>query len=226
MRAAFFAASDQDLADPFFSHRLRWRTGAALRTLLADDPADFDPVAELADRLPPEFGRWDPLTRAQHLEAAILLPGYLLGAQGDRMAMAHGVEARFPFLDPDLVAFAGSLPPRLRLHGTTEKWLLRRLARDLLPDAITSRPKRPYRAPDVTAFFAADGEPLAGWVAELLAPDAIRRAGLFDAAAVARLVTKLRAQPAQAGTKDSMALVAVLSAQLLHCQLVERQPVA
>ena len=46
------------------------------------------------------------LERAAYLEATILLPGYLLSTQGERMSMAHGVEGRFPFLDHSLHDFA------------------------------------------------------------------------------------------------------------------------
>src|SRR5256885_11157210 len=46
--------------------------------------------------------------QSQYLEMAHLLPGYILSSQGDRVAMAHGVEGRYPFLDPDVMAFARS----------------------------------------------------------------------------------------------------------------------
>ncbi len=225
MREAFFAAQPDELSDPFFAHRTRWRNGAALCALLLAEPPAHDPVQELQARLPSGFDSWDPLSRAQHLEAWILLPGYLLSAQGDRMAMAHGVEARFPYLDPDVVTFAAALPPRQRLHGATGKWLLRELARELLPEALAARAKHPYRAPDLASFFAPDGRPRADWVLDMLSPQAIMRAGLFAPAAVARLVQKIRSRP-DPGTRDTMALVAVLSTQLLHAQLVAGEAIA
>ncbi len=51
------------------------------------------------------------------------------------MAMAHSVEGRFPFLDHRVVEMAARIPPRLKLHGLTEKYVLRQAARDLLPHA-------------------------------------------------------------------------------------------
>ena len=62
---------------------------------------------DLRAHLPADFRRWHPLSQAQYLETAHLLPGYILSAQGDRMSMAHGVEGRFPFLDHRLVEIRG-----------------------------------------------------------------------------------------------------------------------
>ena len=46
---------------------------------------------------------------------------YLLGSQGDRVAMAHGVEGRYPFLDHRVVEFAAALPPALKMKALNEK---------------------------------------------------------------------------------------------------------
>jgi asparagine synthase (glutamine-hydrolysing) len=143
-----------------------------------------------------------------------LLSGHLLSAQGDRMAMAHGVETRFPFLDPDVMSFGTSLPERLLLHGLREKVLLRRLGRTLAPDSVWKRPKQPYRAPGAGIFVGPpQGRPYE-YVNDLLAPSQIRRDGLFNPEAVTRLVRKFREGKA-IGVKDDMALVGVLSTQLV-----------
>ena len=80
---------------------------------------------------------------------------YLLSSQGDRMAMAHSVEGRFPFLDHRVIEFCNRLPPTLKLHGLTEKALLRVAVSDWLPAEIVAGPKRPYRAPIHRSFFDA-----------------------------------------------------------------------
>ena len=54
-------------------------------------------------------------------KAHTLMTGYLLSSQGDRMAMAASVEARYPFLDHRVIEFACRLPPRLKLRGLREK---------------------------------------------------------------------------------------------------------
>lgn len=73
----------------------------------------------------------------------------------DRMTMAESLEARTPFLDRDLIAFAQSLPAQLKLRRTepasteatgptTEKWLLRKACRDLLPRDLVWRKKAQF----------------------------------------------------------------------------------
>jgi asparagine synthase (glutamine-hydrolysing) len=101
-----------------------------------------------------------------------------------------------------------------------EKRVLKRAARELVPEEVLSRPKQPYRAPDAVSFAAAPASD--GWVAEALAPRSVEQAGVFDAQAVARLWGKCRTQAAngQFSNADNMALVGVLSTQLLHEQFV------
>ena len=155
--------------------------------------------------------------RDQYVEAHTLMSGYLLAAQGDRMAMAASIEGRYPFLDPRVIAFAARLPPRLKMRGLCEKLLLREAFAHELPPQIGRRTKQPYRSPDSASFFEA-GKPLP-WVAELLSEASVRDAGLFDAPAVARLSAKCAAGRA-IGFADNMAFVGVLSTQLLHQQFV------
>jgi asparagine synthase (glutamine-hydrolysing) len=157
------------------------------------------------------------LARAQYLEATLFMSNYLLNSQGDRVAMANSVEGRFPFLDHRVVEFSTRLPARLKLRGLTEKYLLKQLARELLPAEIWQRPKRPYRAPIHRSFF---NESKQDYVRELLSGRQIKAAGLFNPAAVDQLVARIdRGVPI--GETDDMALAGILSAQLLHRQFVE-----
>jgi asparagine synthase (glutamine-hydrolysing) len=135
--AAFFGTGLDRIDDPLFSHGPRLRGTAAVKMFYSGELkaklAGYDAAADLAENLPPEFPRWHPLHQAQYLETAFLLPGYILSSQGDRVAMAHGVEGRFPFLDHRLVEFASRIPPSLKLKGLTEKYILREATKDLLP---------------------------------------------------------------------------------------------
>src|SRR5205823_4480252 len=153
---AFFRAGIENPGDPFFSHRPRWSVTARAKAFFSADLraelAGYDAAAELRAGLPPEYASWHPLSQAQYLEAAYLLPGYILSSQGDRVAMAHGVEGRFPFLDHRVAELAARIPSRLRLNGLTEKYLLRKSAGRFLPPAIARRPKQPYRAPESESF--------------------------------------------------------------------------
>ena len=150
-----------------------------------------------------------------------LLSGYLLASQGDRMLMAHSVEGRFPFLDPNVVELANALPAWQKLRGLDEKHVLKRVAAGLVPDSVTRRPKQPYRAPDAQSFVGPDAP---AWVGELLGERAIAAAGIFDPVAVGRLWRKCRGRGdrEQFSNADNMALVGVLSTALLHEQLVRR----
>jgi asparagine synthase (glutamine-hydrolysing) len=72
--------------------------------------------------------------------------------KADRMTMAHGLEARSPFLDTDLVEFGASLPDRLRMRLGKGKILLRRAMKDILPPAILARGKMGFGVPLATWF--------------------------------------------------------------------------
>lgn len=211
-RRFFLSAGAPD--DALFSHLPRFQLTAWIKEFYSEEFRDglggFDAVAELRDALPPAFGGWSTLGKAAYLEMVTLLSPYLLSSQGDRMAMAHGVEARVPYLDHRLVEFAAALPDRSKLRGLREKDMLRRWARTVLPPAAAERPKQPYRAPDVPAFFA--GRP-PEYVAELLDDGELRRSGVFDPAAVAGLVRRCRSGQAT-GARESQALVAILSTGL------------
>jgi asparagine synthase (glutamine-hydrolysing) len=212
---AFFHVAPEDLGNPCFSHLPRWRLTSRLKVFLSDamraSLADYDGCADLAARLPADHGTWDSFCQSQYLETAHLLPGYILSSQGDRVAMAHGVEGRYPFLDPHVVTFASRLPPTLKMKALNEKYLLKRLARDLVPTPVWQRSKQPYRAPDGRAFFAGRK---GGYVDDLLSHAQVRRDGVFDPDAVSRLVQKFRDKRA-IGVKDDMALVGILSTQII-----------
>jgi asparagine synthase (glutamine-hydrolysing) len=220
-RGYFLAAGSPD--DPLYSHLPRFRQAEWLRGFYAPDfaaqlAADrVDPLEELRAELPAEFARWTPLARASYLEMVTLLAPYLLAAQGDRMAMAHGVELRVPYLDHRVAEFTSRLPETSKLRGLRDKRLLRRSAAWVLPQKMARRPKRPYRAPGVAPFL---GRGAPAWVAEALDPGSLRRTGIFDPCAVAALVARCRAG-AVPGNRESQTLVAILSSQLWYHAFVE-----
>ncbi len=220
--AAFFGMGLGRAEDPLFSHLPRFGAAARARLFFSEGMrahlAGYDPLDELREGLPVEFRYWHPLHQAQYLETAYLLPGYILSAQGDRVAMAHAVEGRFPFLDHRLVEFAAGLPPEFKLKGLREKHILRRSMAGRLPPAIVGRPKQPYRAPDSSSFF---GPHAPGYAAELLSRRAVAEAGYFDPEAVGRLARKCQIAGGLASIRDNQALVGVLSAQLWHQAFVD-----
>lgn len=218
--ARSFFARDLDAADPALSHRPRWGAASALKAMLAPDwqVPGADAATGLLSRMPGAATGWDGLSRAQWLEMSTLLPGYILASQGDRMLMANSVEGRFPFLDADVLEYAGRLPARHKILGLDEKHLLKRAFRDLLPPEIVARPKQPYRAPDASGFVGVDAP---DWVADATSPEAVRDAGVFKPVVVESLLAKARRSGGRAMSHtDSMRLSAVLSVQLLHSQFL------
>ena len=218
-RRFFLSAGSTD--DPLFSHLPRFGLTAWIKEFYSAEfragLGGFDALSELRDALPPAFAGWSTLQRAAYLEMVTLLSPYLLSSQGDRMAMAHGVEARVPYLDHRVFEFATALPDRSKLRGLREKEILRRWAAKVLPASAAQRTKQPYRAPDVPAFF--EGEP-PEYVAELLDESAITRGGIFDPAAARGLVRRCRTGQAT-GVREGQALVAILSTQLWQREFLE-----
>ena len=111
--------------------------------------AGIDPLERLRDELPAGSAAWSVLERAAYLELTTLLGNHLLAAQGDRVAMAHGVEGRFPFLDHRVFDYSVTRARRTSSPGLREKVALRALAAEVLPPIVAERPKQPYRAPEV-----------------------------------------------------------------------------
>lgn len=220
---AFYRQGLAETGDTAYSHRPRWRNTARLKALLARQNRDalaasgYAAETALFDTLDAELREYDPLGQAQYLEASLFLPQYLLSSQGDRVAMAHSVEGRFPFLDHRVVEFAARLPANLKLRGLNEKYLLKRAVRDLLPDEIWQRHKQPYRAPIREAFAGAAAP---AYVADLLAEERVARAGLLAPEGIARLYRKARSMPL--GEMDEMGLVGAISLQLWNDAFVER----
>jgi len=215
---AFFGLGLTDTDDRNYSHSLRWRTTARGKRFFSEEVrrAAADRDGHLTPSYPDAFDRWDALQQAQYLETTILLSQYLLSSQGDRMAMAHSVEGRFPFLDHRVVEFANQLPSSLKLNGLTEKYLLKEVSREWLPAEISDRPKQPYRAPIHRAFFN-DSAP--AYVEELLSASAIQESGYFNPNAVDQLVAKLK-RGLPLGETDDMALAGIISTQLVDRQFI------
>jgi asparagine synthase (glutamine-hydrolysing) len=214
-RAAFFRQSLTDVDSPTYSHALRWHNNRRICRFFSDETRrNLNP--NTAQRIEEELiihgKEWTPLARAQYLEITIFLSQYLLSSQGDRVAMAHSIEGRFPFLDYRVTEFCNRLPENLKLRGLTEKYLLKKLAQRWLPPEIWRRRKRPYRAPIHRCFFS---QPAQDYVKELLSLEKLKATGLFQPAAVRQFVGKIE-QGGQISETDEMALVGIISTQLLH----------
>jgi asparagine synthase (glutamine-hydrolysing) len=105
----------------------------------------------------------DPVERAIAFYIRLYLQDDIL-VKVDRASMLHSLEVRAPFLDIDLVDFLRKIPSRLKLRGSTSKWILRRYAASLLPHDIVTRSKQGFALP------------VGGWLASgvLGTPDMVR----------------------------------------------------
>jgi asparagine synthase (glutamine-hydrolysing) len=222
----FFAVQSRNQLDPFFSHLPRWHQVKRMLPFFSASTQATMKVngshPDLLPSLPANFARWKPFQRAQFLEAALLLPGYLLSSQGDRVAMAHSLEARYPFLDHRLIEFAARLPAQLKMKVLQEKYLLKRAFGHRLPPAVTRRHKQPYRAPDAASLFdPRTGRARHPYIDEMFAPDALRNSNFFEPSTIARLVERAKAGEATRFSENA-ALIGILSTQLLLNQFVHR----
>jgi asparagine synthase (glutamine-hydrolysing) len=222
----FFGEGVDEIDRPWFAHLPRMTTTQRTWQFLHPDVQDrlrgWDARGALRATLPDGIDQWHPMGRDQYVEAHTLLSGYLLSSQGDRVAMAHSIEARYPFLDHRVIEFANRLPAKYKLRGLIEKRLLKQAMRGEIPESIRRRSKQPYRAPDCASFFH-DGGMAVDYVDELMSEGSIADVGLFDHRAVSKLLAKCRAGRA-IGFADNMAFIGVLSTMLLHEQYV--RPVA
>ena len=215
----FFQTGRENTDHPLFSHLPRWELTQRCQMLFSEDVRlsgiKNNPWSPVTDSLPEQFDRWSPFRRAQYLEAAFLLPNYLLSSQGDRVAMAHSIEGRYPFLDYRLVEFSTRIPSVLKMKALNEKYLLKRAFAKQLPKSVIDRPKQPYRAPQANSFFdSASGKPNNDYIAEMISPERIRDFGIFNAASVQRLVAKTKAGR-MVSFLDNAALVGIISTQSL-----------
>jgi len=227
MARQFFGRNIEAHKKAGFSHDTRWHTTSALKRLLSADMRYRASAEKTEDvflsSLASDFSEWDSLAQDQHIEIRTLLAGYLLSSQGDRMLLGNSVEGRFPFLDKEVMELANTLPAAYKLRVLDEKHVLKRVASGHIPDEIIRRKKQPYRAPDALSFVAPDAP---DYVLNALSEKSLRDANVFDPKAATQLVEKCRSRgtSGQFSNADNMALVAVLSTQLLHQQFIEACP--
>ncbi len=124
----------------------------------------------------------DPLDRALYVDVKTYLVDDIL-TKVDRMSMAVSLESREPLLDHKLLEFAASVPSALKLKAGRRKYLLRRLLERRIPKSIVDRPKHGFEAP-IGEWLRG---PLAPMVNDLLLDGRMRRRGVFDHRAVARV---------------------------------------
>ena len=116
---------------------------------LMSNPPSEDTQSAIADHFRSYLGEASEgttLAKLLYLNFHTYLPEDLL-VKVDRCSMAHGLEARSPFLDTALVEFAGRLPDRFKLQRFTTKYVLREAFKNLIPEPILKRRKMGFGVP-------------------------------------------------------------------------------
>ena len=173
----------------------------------------FEPPSEFRELCADEGVTSSTLDQSLRFECRTRLPNYIL-SMTDRSFMAHGVEARVPFLDHRLVDFAFHLPDSFKIRMLKEKAILRRAAREVLPPADAQRGKRPFFYP-LREYFGADSSP--AWIHDYLTESMLRRAGVFNPQEVAALQNRRKSLPidSMAAAQVDLRLFLVLGVQVL-----------
>jgi len=178
----------------------------------------YSPGAAIAETLSKDaLTNRHPLDRAQYVWIKTMLEGQILTWGGDRVDMANAMEARPPFLDHHLAEYAATLPPSMRIHGRTEKYVLREAMKGLLPETLYKREKFAFMAPP------AHTDPKK-WLAmktladRYLNPDVIAAAGLLDADGVSALFALHESPTTSTATQTQLDAMInhLIGVQVLH----------
>ena len=177
-------------------------------------------TADVVDIYRATFARTNarqPLNRMLYVDTRLYLPNDML-VKVDRMSMAHGLEAREPFLDYRLVEFAATVPARLKLKKFLhKKYVLKAAMHARLPDRVLWRKKQGFNVPN--ARWIKEG--LKAFVMDHLAPASVKEMGLLDSRVVAALL-----QEHFAGKADhSHQIWGLLTLALWWQQFVKGKPV-
>jgi asparagine synthase (glutamine-hydrolysing) len=129
-----------------------------------------------------KLGKLDAVDRMMALDAVHYLPGDIL-AKVDRAAMANSLETRVPFLDPDVMKLAWSMPAHMKIRGGTGKLPVRGVLDRYVPRALVDRPKAGFGIP-IHEWLRG---PLKPWAHALLEDRRFPLDDYFDVPRVTRL---------------------------------------
>jgi asparagine synthase (glutamine-hydrolysing) len=172
---------------PWGLSHARWRifAGEAVRRQLFTPEAlgqIHQPAGHHITQLIRAAGDRDPINTSLYVDLkSYLCENCLLKV--DRMSMANSLEARVPYLDKEMVELAFQVPGRLKVNNGQTKVLLKKVAARHIPHECIYRPKEGFSIP-IKNWLGGQLRPL---MEDLLSPAAIRRDGVFEAAAVERL---------------------------------------
>ncbi|WP_113673422.1 asparagine synthase (glutamine-hydrolyzing) [Vallitalea guaymasensis] len=120
--------------------------------------------------------------KRSYVDFKLRMGDHLLTDHGDRMALANSVEARYPFLDKDVIEFVKKIPTSMKLKAYKEKYILKRTAEKVVPMEIIKRPKFAFVAPGSSDLLKMNNE----YFMDLLSYEKIKRQGIFNADTIER----------------------------------------
>jgi len=179
-----------------------WSTEPIRRGLLAPDVAKAknDGIPECLRRYGTDFCGDGAINLHSHLLIQTFLAAHNF-LYTDKSSMAVSLETRVPFMDVELMRLAARIPEGFKLRGRTTKWVLKEAMRRHLPDQLLSRKKAGFGAP-LRQWLRND---LKGVIGDVLSPSQVKARGLFEPAAVHRVL-----QDNAAGTRDHAYLIYAL----------------
>jgi asparagine synthase (glutamine-hydrolysing) len=161
----------------------------------------------------------DPLPATLYVDAQLALVDDMLH-YFDRASMAHSLEVRVPFLDHHLVEYCATIPAGLKVRRGTTKYLLKEVARALLPARIIDKRKIGFFAASVDGWFQAQTD---GVVADMLLTSSPRCAEFIDRACLESLV---RGHASRAANGHGRLLLAILMLEVWLSSFLPRATAA
>jgi asparagine synthase (glutamine-hydrolysing) len=133
----------------------------------------------------------------------------------DRMTMAHSLTARYPYTDAAILEFAGLIPDRLKLkrnRDATTKFVLKKAARDMLPERPVAKPKQGFAVP-LEEWLRT---PLSGYVKDILLDNVSLQRGYFNERFLRDMLNRFFKQQTDHSTGSATFLVCLLTVELWH----------
>jgi asparagine synthase (glutamine-hydrolysing) len=133
--------------------------------------------------------------------------------------MGNSIELRLPYLDYRVMEFAAKIPANWKIKVLNEKYILKQTFQEAIPERIRNRAKQPYRAPIREALLTGGPD---SYVKTMLSERYLGKTGYFNEQKVGHLIAKFEKNSSlPANETQNMALVGILSTQLLHHQYID-----
>jgi len=203
----FASLSNNERIESYF----RWIDPEVEKKLLLQDVYDVaqKTVSPLLENLSGLPSQCSTLEKMLYLEKMHFLADHNLN-YADKMSMATGVEVRVPFLDPELIQFASTIPDQYKQHKNIGKYIFKKSMEKIFPHDIIHRPKTGFGAP-LRSWLHTD---LKDMVSDTLSKKSINNRGIFNYNAVHNLI-----QNDQKGNVDGAYTILSLLVIELWCRL-------